>query len=66
MSKMYFNLLYLVQSKCIKMHEQEILNIARNSRIELFCVSLYTDYLIHLHKKLQVLPAYDANVECQI
>ena len=60
---MYFNLLFLVQTKCIKIHEQEILTKSRNV-IELFCVPLYTDYLIHLHKKFQVLPAYDANVEC--
>ena len=54
-----------MQYKYIKMHIK-ILSIGRNV-FELFCVTLYTDYLSDLYKKkLQVASTYDTNVEYQI
>ena len=32
--------------------------------LELFCVTLYTDFLSNLYKKFQVAFTYDTNVEC--
>ena len=44
---------------------QEILSIDRNV-LELFCVSLFSDFLAGLHKKFQVSSTNGTNVEQQI
>ena len=57
--------LNLVQSKYIKMCEQEIPSIDRGV-FEFFCVPLYTHYFSDLYKKFQVAFSYDTQVEHQI
>ena len=52
--------LYLMQSKYIKMHLQEIPSIGV---LEFFCAPLYTDNLSDFHKKIQVEYTYDTNVK---
>ena len=58
-------LLHPVQyTKYIKMHLLEIPFIGRDI-FEIFCVSLYTNYLSHRHKKLKVASINDINVGYQ-
>ena len=57
--------LYFVQSKYIKMHQQEITSIAYNI-LEFFYVTLYTDYFSDLNKKFQVTFTYDKKPEYKI
>ena len=55
----------LVQSKCTKIHLQEISSVGRNV-LEFFCAPLYIEFLSVLCKKFQVAFTYDVNVENQI
>ena len=57
--------IYLVLSKYTKLNYQKTPSLSRNV-IEIFCVSLYTDYLSIFHKTFQVASTHDANIECQI
>ena len=54
--------LYLVQSKYIKMYEQQISFVGRNV-LEFFCVPMYTDYLSDLLKKFHLASTCNKNVE---
>ena len=55
-------LLPLMQSKYIKIHEQEILFIVCNLQ-EFFWVALYADNLSNLHTDCQIVSTSDRNVE---
>ena len=57
-------LLYLVQSKCSKMHQEEILSIGLNV-LEFLCVSLYTEFLSDFNEMFQVESTCDKNEEYQ-
>ena len=52
-----FILIYLRQSKCIKMQLEEIPSIGHNE-LEFFCAPLYTDYLSDFPKKFQEASTY--------
>ena len=56
--------LFFMQSKYIKIHQQEIPPIRRNV-LEFFCATLYTGCLSGLPKKFQLLSTHDADVEYQ-
>ena len=59
-------LLYLMQSKYIKMNLQMIVRIIGLYVLEFFCVALYTVYLFNHNKMFQVASTYNTNVVYQI
>ena len=53
---------YLVQSKHIKMHSEEISPI-NFIVFQFFCIFSYSDKMFYFHKKFQVASSYDAKLE---